>query len=321
MQFSPALADQLRASRYRLLVTGASGWLGQAMMEMLQDALGDAFDARVRAYNKKGGPLALRSGNVIDCAPLSALAEAAPAPSLLMHFAFLTRDKVSAMTLEQYIAANAEITNLVLSNALRIGVEGVFTPSSGAVYNAERVVDTDMERNPYGVMKHQDELAFAALGVPCVNPRLFNLAGPFINKVSSYALSSILLDLQAERPITLRATKPVWRSYVHVADLMSLGLSCLLNDRAPQAAFDTAGEETIEVGELATRAAAVLGRPDHPIVRPPFDTAVKDYYVGNAEPFRTLCRAENLTLRALDLQIRDTADYLAEAYPSRLQNL
>ena len=49
-------------------------------------------------------------------------------------------------------------------------------------------------------------------------PRVFNLAGPFINKIQIYALATMIGDALAGRPIEIRASHRVLRSYLHVGD-------------------------------------------------------------------------------------------------------
>jgi nucleoside-diphosphate-sugar epimerase len=90
------------------------------------------------------------------------------------------------------------------------------------------------------VLKLRDEAHFARLaaekGIPLALIRVFNLAGPYINKVNTYALSSIILDVLRGGPVTLRASHPVIRSYVSIFDVIDLALCalamCIIRSRA-----------------------------------------------------------------------------------------
>ena len=59
----------------RLAVTGATGWLGTAMVEMATRAGLTAENGRLRAFASRQGRKMLESGTTLD---LEALAEAAP---------------------------------------------------------------------------------------------------------------------------------------------------------------------------------------------------------------------------------------------------
>ncbi len=236
-------------------------------------------------------------------------------PHLLAHYAFATREFVSQLGVTEYIARNEEITELVTGHVARSRPVGMLTLSSGAVYLGD-----DLTTNPYGVLKARDERRFLDMvgaldGVGptprVVVPRLFNLAGPFLNKPDHYVLGSIIRDIGRGGPIRLHATKPVVRSYVHVGDLVDLAFAIMLGEGpAPLEAFDTAGERDIEVGELAALAASVLGEWSMPILRPPLDGTAADRYVGDSTVINSLASLYGIEMKRLSRQIEDTALYM-----------
>jgi nucleoside-diphosphate-sugar epimerase len=285
---------------------------------MLDDVFGEKLGERVFVFGSSSRIVSLRSGREIVSLPLSQLAELSCDPAIFLHFAFMTRDRVSEMSLESFIAGNRGISDIVKKAARRIGAKGFFLPSSGAVYRQDHSIDDDMERNPYGVLKYQDEISFRELcesgeGLFVVG-RVFNLAGPFVNKLDTYALSSIIGNVQRGNPVEIRAAHRVIRSYVHVGDVLDIVFSCLTtpDSSAAPVFFDTVGEEKIEIGDLAARVALVLGRPESKIIRPPWDDSRTDIYLGNEVAFGELIQQYDIKLRSLDQQIFDTADYLAQ---------
>ncbi len=319
----PAIARSLRSSDARILVTGAGGWIGSASLEILADALGPAdFRRRVRAFASRGRRLDLRGGVSVELADLEDLARVEAGPSILLHYAFLTREKASAMGVEAYRAANARITDRVAEAVARLRPQGMFLASSGAVYGPGRAFDEDLAGNPYGVLKRRDELLFAdacrAAGTRLAVARIFNLSGPYINKLDSYALASFLIDALAGRPIAIRAAQRVERSYVHVGDVVGLALAVLLDPTNEAVAFDTAGERVVEVGELAAMVRDLVGRPDLDIGRPPVDASrPADRYVGDRAAMTALARRHGLARLDLAEQVRQTAEYLREIRPQR----
>jgi nucleoside-diphosphate-sugar epimerase len=316
LTFTPFVSSRLIDSDLEVIVTGGGGWIGQATLEMLDQAFGADFSARVHVFGTSGRRLPLRSGRLMYCRALRDLKDLPSRPCLLAHYAFLTKDRVAGLDLATFVEQNEVISRSVLKQANVRRIEGIFVPSSGAVYRPDRTIDDDLERNPYGVMKARDELAFLSLAekfhTRVVICRVFNLAGPFVNKIKSYALSSILMDILGSQRIALRADRLVIRSYVHVRDLIDLAFALMLGDRSPPTLpFDTAGEIEIEVGDLAQRAASILGKPDMPIMRPPIGSEEPNKYVGDGKLFQRLLREFGVSPKNLNAQILDTAEYLA----------
>ena len=317
LQFPDRLAEQICANPCEIILTGGSGWIGQAVLEMLEQALGDALSSRILVFGSSARDLSLRSGRTIPCQLLEHIRGIGTGPKLFFHCAFLTKDRLQDQSVAAFIAGNKVISDTVANAIEANNVRGLFMPSSGAVYKkGTHELDDDLEANPYGVMKRQDEERFVALAkaknMPVCIPRLFNLAGPFINKIELYALASMITSCNNGQGITIRAPHRVIRSYIHVADLVALGFELLLNPRKDDVPiFDTAGEVAVELSELANTIRKVLDKPDSAIHRPEVVADKDDRYVGQSEPFTRMMHLHGLTIHNINVQIHDTADYLS----------
>jgi UDP-glucuronate decarboxylase len=320
LRFSDPVAARLVDGDLGVVVTGGGGWLGQATLEMLDGALGTALASKVQVFGSSSRRLALRSGRSIAVEPMGQLADRdrrRRTPQVVAHYAFVTREHAGTQSLSAYVDTNRAISDAAVDLAARDETVGVFVPSSGAVYGPDRTVQEDLDVNPYGALKLADERRFSRLaGGPTnrqvVVSRVFNLAGPFLNKPDLYALGTILTDIARGGPIRIRAARPVIRSYVHVQDLVELAFAAMLGlVPVPDRAFDTAGEIEVELAQLAELAAAVLGRPEMPVERPLLTEAAADRYVGDRTNFARMAAEHALALRTLTTQIEDTADYLA----------
>jgi nucleoside-diphosphate-sugar epimerase len=309
-----ALADRLRDSRWRVLVTGASGWLGRAALDLLAHDFGPGWDRRVEAFGSAARRLTLRDGTGIVQRPLSELAALPPRPSLLLHFAYLTREKVAGMSPEDYVATNREITRTVLDAGVRAGVERAVVTSSGAVHATLAAPASPDPALLYGRLKLEDEALFAsfaqaASGRRALALRLFNLSGPYINK--PYVLWSFIEQARAGH-IDIQARGPVIRSYTSAANLLGVGLGHLLGDEAePFQCVETAGECEVEMDALAEAVRAVVN-PSATIARATADGRPADRYVGDGRAYRALMQRYGVAEDLLPRQIGDTADYLRE---------
>lgn len=312
-------AESLRSGRTLFAVTGATGWLGRATLAALDEALGD--EARIVAYGSRAQTFEFAPGRMIEVAPICDLRNLrSETPVTILHYAFVTKDRVGKVSLSDFVRANTELDDHVAAALAANPLAGLFLPSSGAVYAPDRTLKRDLSRDPYGAMKVEQEQRFEGLmadaKAPCVVARVFNLSGPYINKHGAYALASIINDVLRGGPIELRASQPVIRSYVHVGDLIALALAELR--RLPSGAFarfDTAGEIELEVGALATRVAAVLGASHLQVHRPPVAAEPIDRYVGDGAEMAARMNANGFAARDLDAQIRDTAAFLSGGRP------
>ncbi|HEX3407254.1 MAG TPA: NAD(P)-dependent oxidoreductase [Caulobacteraceae bacterium] len=298
----------------RVAVVGAGGWLGLATLELLSQTLGAGFDRRVVAFGSSQRTLQLRGGLRIAQQPLSRLIELPPAPTLVLHLAFLTKDRAESMAEDHYVAANRAISSAVREALDPIGACAVFVPSSGAAYAAHDPEATPAARL-YGRLKLDDEASFEAWAQAAdkraVIARVFNLSGPYMNKLGSYALSTFILDVLAGRPIKIRARREVFRSYVAIRELMSLVFGLLVDGRDGTTRLDTAGDATLEMADLAETVRAALGRRDLSIDRPALGDAPPDVYVGDGALYSDLRRRVGVAPVDFPTQVRETADYLA----------
>lgn len=316
----PALANRLRDSDWRLLVTGAGGWLGQAALELLADAFGADWRRRVIAFGSNERLLVLRDGSEIQQHPLAMLPTCPRQPSLLLHFAYLTREKTVHMPVEAYVATNRALSRLAAESGAAIGVERAFVTSSGATRAALAAGDDADPGLLYGKLKLEDEALFGhfALDAPgrrAFVARVFNLSGPYINKLDSYALASFIRQARSGR-IEVRARHPVVRSYTSASNLLGVAMGQLLAEDAPPfLQVETAGDQDIEVGELA-RMVRDLVSPHATIERAECAREPIDYYVGDGAHYCRLLAAHGIAEHSLQQQISDTAEYLAQLEPA-----
>ena len=299
----------LRAADRRIVITGAGGWLGMATLELLSDALGPALDARVACFGSSRRTLALLDGRTVEQSPLVDLAQLAPQPSLVLHLAFLTKDRAETMSEADYRHANRALSGVVLDALDAIDARAVFVASSGAARFVEDSTRSDAMRL-YGDLKRADEDAFAgwaeARNRRAIIVRLFNIAGPHINKVRSYALSALILDALEAGAIRVTAPHCVVRGYVAIRELMSLVFALLLDERQRVVRFDTGGE-AMEMGEVAAAVGAEFaGVVERNIAR----SDGEDVYLGDPACYDRLLREYDIDAVSFAQQVRETGDYL-----------
>lgn len=308
------IRQALIADRRRIVIVGARGWIGRTLLVLLREALGpEHFARRVVCFGSAPGLVDLEDQGLVPQCALAELAGLGKAPTMLFHLAFLTKDKVASMDTAAYVAGNRALSGTVYDALAPIGVDRLFVASSGAAAFADDP-GAAADLRLYGGLKREDEQRFAAWAHAAptarraVIGRIYSVSGPWMNKHETYALASFLLDAFAQRPVEVRAPRPVLRSYVAVRELLSLVLAALLApDCEPVLCFDTGGD-ALELGELAAAVVRMLGGE---VLRRPISEALENRYVGDTAAWLALLARFGLTHLPIDRQIAETAAWLA----------
>jgi nucleoside-diphosphate-sugar epimerase len=312
--FAPRTCDALRRDQRRILITGAGGWIGRATLDLLVRCLGiEAARERVLCLGSQSRQIEIRPGLFFDQQPLATIGELRAQPTLVLHLAFLTKDKVAGMAEEDYRRINLTLSRKVADALDGIGADRLFVASSGAAAFADDP-DASPDLRLYGRLKRDDEELFAdwakaVAGRRAVITRIFNVSGPYINKHQTYALASFILDALSGRPVEVQAPMPVIRGYVAIRELMSLIFSALLaEDGDSVLRFDSGGEPQ-ELAEVAHCVAETLGPV--PVERKPITSDRANRYVGDSRRYLTLLADHRVERVDFSTQVIETAAYLA----------
>ncbi len=293
----------------KIAVTGASGWIGRAVVHLALRAGLDPEAGRLRLFGSHFQAMAI-AGHRLQVEALAGAAGLGEGDWLFLHLAVVGPDRIAG---GDPLAVRA-INDALLAEAMRLAGSGevrrfVFA-SSGAVYQAMAAADPA----PYGAMKLAHEAAlrdWAARGRrPLLTARVFNLGGPYINHVARYAIGDLIQTFRLEGRIRVTADRGVFRSYVHVLEFARVLFEEALDDRRDEIAFDTCGREIVEVGDLAQTIGEVLGAGVE-VERPGLRPGDPDWYVGSGQAYQAALFRSGATLCDLRTIIADTAGYLA----------
>jgi nucleoside-diphosphate-sugar epimerase len=301
------MADLSASSRF--VLTGPSGWIGRAMLDALSRACGGRLDGRVVAFGSQARNMTLASGERLDVRALDTIGPDDVAGAHVIHLAYLTKEKADQLGEPAFTATNDAIDDAVLAAIGMAAPASLFVASSGAAALAERGID----RHPYGLAKLRQEARFlewgAAAAVPVLAGRIFNIAGPHINKIRSYAISNFVMQAREQGEICIEAQVPVFRSYLHVDDLCALVIDAALQGARRDRPIDLCGAEVVEMEDLAALVAEAS--PNSPkINRRPVDYTRPSLYLGEHAQTKVLAMELGDRLSALPLQVRDTIAWL-----------
>jgi nucleoside-diphosphate-sugar epimerase len=292
------------------VLTGPSGWIGQAMLARLAVSLGGAVGARVTAFASGARVMALSSGEQLAVRDLAGITPEDVAGAHVIHLAYLTKEKAEELGERAFTDTNLAIDDALLAAMALARPASVFVASSGAAALAARGDDL----HPYGLCKLRQEARFLhwakGSGVPTIAGRIFNVAGPHINKLEAYALSNFAVQVRDTGAIRIAARLPVFRSFLHVNDLCDMVIGAARAGIGRMAPIDLCGGEVLEMADLAALVAARSGC-DPQILRDSVDTARTSVYLGHFPDTRVLAMDTGVVLATTSAQVADTFDWIA----------
>lgn len=305
VQASAKLTAWLAGGERGVAITGASGWIGRALTHSVLQALGSDAPGRLRLFGSQAREIAV-AGRILPMESLSNPAPLGAGEWIVAHLAVAGADRFAdpQERLRQNRAMQADALDLAGTGQVRRFV----LASSGAVYAPAQA---DSDKQAYNDLKREQEAAVGAwackTGVPVLVPRIFNVGGPYMNHAERYALGSLITQAKEGGPMRIQARRPVLRSYVHALELARVVFDLAL-DEAASITLDTAGEEVVELADLAAAIRRVMDLPGVAIERPPLEAGAEpDRYVGDGAAYRAALGGPPLGLDAI---IRDTAAWL-----------
>ena len=298
----------------RYAITGATGWLGRAATEVVASQMSDSDRAdHLLLFASCEQQLVLDDGQAVPVHPLIALPDMQF--DVLLHYAYVTRERFADHGLGDYLAANLGISAIALRAIRAQRPRAVVLASSGAAAAAEGGLTT-VAGDPYGHLKVFDELAFrqaaADVGARRLILRVYNVSGRWIAKPDTFVLSDFIRQALTDGRIIVRASHPVRRSYIDVEDLAAVATAFAVSSGAPDDLLvGTAGDRVVEVGELADMVATECGLQSPEIERTWDPSAPADDYFDASSGFRDLARALGVPVAGLAEQVARTARVLA----------
>lgn len=261
----------------RVLVTGAAGFVGSHLAEMLleggHEVLGvDSFSEYYSGSQKRanlagipeGSSFTLVEGDLNEL-DLDRLVEGV---GVIYHLAGQPGVRASwGAEFDIYLAQNVLSTQKLLEAAKTEPIEKFVLASSSSVYGqAERFPTRESDRprpvSPYGVTKlaaeHLCHLYHQAFEVPVVMLRYFTIFGP--RQRPDMAFSRFIAAALQEQPLTVIGDGLQSRDFTYVADAAAATIAAG-GSGVPGRVYNVAGGTQATVLDVVAMLERILGRP------------------------------------------------------------
>jgi UDP-glucose 4-epimerase len=258
----------------RILVTGATGFVGLAVVRQLTSAGHEVIGF---ARQSKPCPCELRTGDVLD---LAALAGAVQGADAVCHLAALTLVRQSFEEPVRYFRVNVcgtlNLLDVMNAEAQRSGrtLRLVFA-STGAVYGAPDTqpiteVQEPAPGNPYGASKLAAEAVIgyqAGLGgISAVTLRTFNVAGAVDGHgdpdTSRIIPKTLLVAAGQAECLSVNGDGSAIREYTHVGDLAQAFAAAVgIAGPAGHRIYNVGSGVGVSVRDVIEAAERITGRP------------------------------------------------------------
>ena len=221
-------------------------------------------------------------------------------PTVVVNFAFLTRERVQVDGEEAFTSTNGSLTRRFVRAASMPKVRMALTVSSGAAV-------TEPE-HPYGKLKRLEESTAMELPTESrsvVVLRAYSVSGGYVRRPHDYAFSSFISQASSGT-VSVSADHAVFRRYCSVADALAVALRA--GDAGRSGILETGGD-LVEMGELAQRVAGIVN-PEALISRVPMRSALASRYHSDNRSWSDWLETANVQPMDLDAQIMATAEVL-----------
>jgi len=310
----------MRSNQSLIVVTGATGWVGRNILEVLQKEIPhNEFNSNVVALASKEQILfstgyKQKNKISIQVEDLKIFPELCKNTSniLLIHSAFLTKNYITSNNIFNYIYANKLITSIICEGLSLCKDCKVVEISSGAAsafdYSYSKFIDEEqIFKDPYGYLKKSEEVQISKIANTLIL-RIYSLSGKFVRNTSIYALSSFLSKAIKGKSFKIDSNRSIYRSYGHANNIAELACKWLLsNNKNLDSPINTVSHTT----NLVSLAKIIEDEFNLPNVTHLVDFSKEaDIYISSEEKFINLLSTYNIRVKSFKQQIIDTANYL-----------
>ena len=288
-----------------ICLTGATGWLGRSLLEVLNDS---KSPHKIALHGRNESTILSDSGQAFNVQLFDLETIIKQEFDVFAPLAFATRDKMNKMSEEEYSSFNKNIIADAV-NVIRGGnVGSVINLSSGVVSQKSESQQKDPSYSLYADLKEFQENEFANacsdVGIPFINCRVFSVTGIDMREPSKFAIGNLVKQAMIEGSIVLNSKSSVKRRYMDSRDLMYLLIKCV--GKGSSLNIESGGE-AVDLVNLSKKILKEFERAMGNISFATDELQETNDYFSYRDDFEIIAKSHDYSLSSLAMQIRNVA--------------
>lgn len=232
----------------RILITGASGWIGRETLCLLQREVGPLCEMNLTLTGSVDKRIDIHGQSISIFGPREAVK--ADAFDFIFHFAFITQEKVLSMGKNEYTRANVEINETAQEIALCNPEAKQLVLSSGAT---KLLLENSLNSESKGLYaKLKLDLEEKTTDSRTLILRLWNTSGHHLGINPNYAISEFIHSAKNNKDIEIGNN--LKRSYVYSQDVIRASILYLCGGGS---GVNNSGGAFTDLKSLASRAVQI----------------------------------------------------------------
>ena len=288
----------------KVVVFGASGWLGRECISLLSNILGNTFSAKVILICSSNRSIQVNQQNY-EITSINDLGHQTNV-DLMIDLAFITQEKLEQLSEKQYIHLNQELRKKIYDFIYESKPKYVYFASSGAADIDFMSVTKSNSKKVYGELKLASETELKKisqeLDFNLLINRIWSVTGLQMQGYSKYAIGNFVYQALSTNEIKINSSDQVLRSYIDAEDLFKVCFHELFLNK--YTLLNSGGFQTT-LFDLASLVLKVLGSSNTQIPNS-IEKEPGDDYVSKDFKLNDLALKQELELHSLEDQIRNT---------------
>ncbi len=279
----------------KILVSGASGWVGRELLHIFSESNIDLTRLILISSMDK---IIKINGTQLSVSNFYSQGINSPIQSYF-DFAFLTKNQYKKYGPDKFKEINLRIISNSTNLIKKICPKTVILASTGAIYGAK---NSNFEDALYADLKKNQEAQIAEAceisGSNLIVSRIFNLSGRGITKESSYAIADLTFKAMQNLDLTSNSNRKVTRRYCDLTQLLKLlvEMAKLNLNRT----FDTGGVK-IDLRSLAYKITEVIETKSKVFFPNAYENLEEDNYFSASDNYEKLL-LEFLGIEAMTIE-------------------
>ena len=294
----------------KVLITGATGWLGHASLQALKKVLPEVKPEDLMLYASRARSHSDPSYGVVKVNELASYEDVPTNVDLLISLALKTRDYSMKMDEEEYLESNKALIEKNLEIMKLANPKKIILISSGVV---SKYLQDNGPLDSYTRVKILEEKLFNEFAQQTNSKliilRLWGATGALMTEPLKYAIGDLIYQAETTNQIIINSKTEVFRKYTDATQIFEVLI------RASQMNYSrtlNSGGVMVEIGSLAQRISEFYGKSLE-IVRNLESGSEPDFYVPTDSEFDELANSVGVSLLSLEDQIALTAKSVRQA--------